>query len=471
MRILASFDSVIRKSVPDDLRVPNIGTTEVYWDQSVDFVTLACMDLRPGAAPGTPDKTRTGSRQFVPVLTRIRKTHTMAKRSIADVEVIGKKVLMRVDFNVPLDDQCNVTDDRRIVMALPSIRSVIDRGGRLILVSHLGRPEPGQDNSRDSLKPAAVILAGLLGRPVAFASDTVDADAAAKVAAMANGDILVLENLRFNKGEKKGDAGFAAKLASFADIYCNDAFGTCHRTDASMVAVPEAMAGKPRVVGFLVQKEIQYLADAISSPRRPFIAIVGGKKVSDKIKVIRNLLSVCDQVLIGGAMAYTFSLAQGGRVGSSFVEKDKVELAAELIKLGGSRLVLPVDTHCGDDFSSQCNKKIVPAGQIDDGFEGLDIGPETARQYAALVSKAGTIVWNGPMGVFEMPPFDNGTRVVAQAIADSSAISIIGGGDSAAAIQQLGFADRVSHVSTGGGASLSMLEGERFAAVDLLDEA
>lgn len=395
----------------------------------------------------------------------------MAKRSIADVNVTGQRVLMRVDFNVPLDDQCRVTDNRRIEMALPSIRSVIDRGGRLILMSHLGRPEPGQDNSSESLKPAADALAVLLGRPVAFASDTVDQDAASKVAAMKNGDVVVLENLRFNKGEKKGDAAFAGKLAAFADIYCNDAFGTCHRTDASMVAVPQAMTGKPKVVGFLVQKEIQYLADAIASPRRPFIAIVGGKKVSDKIKVIRNLLSICDQVLIGGAMAYTFSLAQGGRVGKSFVEKDSLPLASELIAIGGSKLVLPTDTHCGDDFNKDCNKKVVKSGQIDDNFEGLDIGPETAKHYAKLVSAAGTVVWNGPMGVFEMPPFDQGTRVVAQAIADSSAISIIGGGDSAAAIQQLGFADKVSHVSTGGGASLSMLEGEKFAAVELLDEA
>ncbi len=393
----------------------------------------------------------------------------MAKKSIADTEVAGRRVLMRVDFNVPLDDNCQVTDDRRVREALPSIKSVIDRGGRLILMSHLGRPEPGQDNSKESLKPAADVLASLLGKPVAFATDTVDADATAKVAAMKDGDVLVLENLRFNKGEKKGDPAFSAKLAAFADIYCNDAFGTCHRTDASMVAVPEAMTGKPRVVGFLVQKEIQYLSDAIQNPGRPFVAIVGGKKVSDKINVIKNLLKICDKVLIGGAMAYTFSLANGGKVGKSFIEKDKVELAKELIAAGGDKLVLPSDTHCGDDFSSSCNKLVVKAGEIPDNFEGLDIGPETAKTYAALVSQAKTVVWNGPMGVFELPPFDAGTRAVAQAIADSSATSIIGGGDSAAAVQQLGFADRVSHVSTGGGASLSMLEGERFAAVDLLD--
>ena len=395
----------------------------------------------------------------------------MAKKSIADVDVAGKKVLMRVDFNVPLDDNCNVTDDRRVRIALPSIQSVLERGGSVILMSHLGRPTPWEDNSKESLKPAADVLATLLGQPVAFATDTVDADASAKVAALQPGGVVVLENLRFTKGEKKGDTEFASKLAAFGDIYCNDAFGTCHRTDASMVAVPEAMAGKPRVVGFLVQKEIQYLSDAISNPGRPFVAIVGGKKVSDKINVIDNLLKICDKVLIGGAMAYTFSLANGGKVGKSFVENDKVDLAKQLIASGGDKLVLPVDTHCGDDFRSDCNKQVVKAGEIDDNFEGLDIGPETAKMYADLVSIAKTVVWNGPMGVFELPPFDEGTRAVAEAIANSSAISIIGGGDSAAAVQKLGFADKVSHVSTGGGASLEMLEGKKFAAVELLDEA
>ena len=395
----------------------------------------------------------------------------MAKKSIADVDVAGKTVLMRVDFNVPLDDQCNVTDDRRVRMAVPSIKSVIDRGGKLVLCSHLGQPKDGEDLAKYSLKPAAAVLASLLGKPVAFASDTVDADAVAKVGALKIGDVVLLENLRFNKGEKKGDAAFAGKLAAFADIYCNDAFGTCHRTDASMVAVPQAMAGKPRVVGFLVQKEVKYLSDAIANPQRPFIAILGGAKVSDKINVIKNLLTICDKVLIGGAMAYTFAVAKGGKVGKSRVELDRVELAKELMASGGAKLVLPVDTHCGDAFNGNCNKVVVKAGEIPDTFEGFDIGPETAKLYAAEVAKAGTVVWNGPMGVFEMSPFDAGTRAVAEAIANSSSTSIIGGGDSAAAIQQLGFADKVSHVSTGGGASLSMLEGEKFAAVELLDEA
>ncbi len=394
----------------------------------------------------------------------------MAKKSISDISVSGLRVLMRVDFNVPLDADCRVTDDRRIREALPSIRSVVDRGGRLVLCSHLGQPKDGEDLTKYSLRPAAAVLAQLLGQDVAFAADTVGPDAQTKVSALQNGGVVLLEDLRFNKGEKKGDPEFAGKLAGFADVYCNDAFGTCHRTDASMVAVPQAMAGKPRVVGFLVQKEIQYLSDAIAAPKRPFIAILGGAKVSDKIKVISNLLSICDKVLIGGAMAYTFALATGGKVGKSRVEPDRIELAKELLQRGGSKLVLPVDTHCGDAFRGDCNKIVVPAGQIPDTFEGFDIGPATAKQYAAEVAHAGTVVWNGPMGVFEMPPFDAGTRAVAESIAASRATSIIGGGDSAAAIQQLGFADKVTHVSTGGGASLAMLEGEKFAAVELLDE-
>jgi phosphoglycerate kinase len=394
----------------------------------------------------------------------------MAKKTIADVDVKGKKVLMRVDFNVPLDESCNITDDRRIQMALPSIRSVIDRGGSLILMSHLGRPKEGQDNAKFSLQPTAVRLGELLGKDVAFAGDTVGGDAQSKVAALGEGQVVVLENLRFNKGEKKGDAEFAGQLASISDVYCNDAFGTCHRTDASMVAVPEAMGDKPKVVGFLVEKEIRYLSEAIADPQRPFVAILGGAKVSDKIQVINNLLGICDKILIGGAMAYTFSLAQGGKVGGSLVEEDKVDLAKQLIDKGGGKLVLPVDDHCGDAFNADCSKRVFASGEVPDGWLGLDIGPETAKQYSDIVKTAKTVVWNGPMGVFEMPPFDEGTKAVARAIADSEATSIIGGGDSAAAIQQMGFADEVTHVSTGGGASLAMLEGQKFAAVNLLDD-
>jgi phosphoglycerate kinase len=395
----------------------------------------------------------------------------MAKKSISAVDCKGKVVLMRVDFNVPQDDSGAITDDRRIRMALPSIESVIHRGGKLVLMSHLGRPKGKGPEPEFTLKPAADRLAELLGKPVIFAGDTVGPEAEAAIKNMRDGDVVCLENVRFNPGEKTGDAEFAGKLAGWADIYCNDAFGTCHREEASMVAVPLAMGSKPKVVGFLVEKEIKYLSDTIANPARPFVAILGGAKVSDKINVINNLLGVCDKVIIGGAMAYTFSLAQGGSTGKSLVEKDKVELAKELIAKGGDKLVLPVDTHCGDDFNSQCNKQVVEAGKIPDGWEGLDIGPKSAEKFAAIVRSAKTVVWNGPMGVFEMPPFDQGTVAVAKAVADSDAVSIIGGGDSAAAVEQLGFADSVTHVSTGGGASLQMLEGEKFKAVEILDEA
>lgn len=408
----------------------------------------------------------------------------MAKKTIQDVDVTGKKVLMRVDFNVPLNDDLEVTDDRRIRMALPSINSVLERGGSLVLMSHLGRPK-GEPIPKYSLKPAAEKLAELLGKPVAFASDTVGDDAAAKVDALQPGEVVVLENVRYAPEEevkedeekstpeqRESKRIFGQKLASFGDVYCNDAFGTCHREHASMYTAPVEIGEKPKVVGFLVEKEIQYLSDAIANPERPFVAILGGAKVSDKIKVIENLLNVCDKVLIGGAMAYTFSLAKGGKVGKSLVEEDKVTLAKELMEKGGDKLVLPVDTHCGDAFKDpDCNKVVVKAGEIPDGFEGFDIGPETAKLYSEIVKSAKTIVWNGPMGVFEVPPFDAGTKTVAEAIAESDAVSIIGGGDSAAAIQQLGFADQVSHVSTGGGASLEMLEGKKFAAVEILDEA
>ena len=399
----------------------------------------------------------------------------MAKQSVADLNPTGKTVLVRVDFNVPQDSNGTITDDRRIRMAIPTIRSIVDRGGRAVLMSHLGRPK-GEANPKLSLAPVAKRLGELLGKPVALAADTGGKDSAEKVADLSVGDVLVLENVRFNPSEKKGDdANYVAGIANLADAYVNDAFGTCHRTEASMYAVPKAMkeSGKPVVVGFLVEKEIRYLSDAVGQPKRPFVAILGGKKVSDKIAVIKNLLTICDYVLIGGAMAYTFSLAQGGKTGDSLVESDKIELAKQLIQDGGEKLILPVDTQCADDFSSDANKKVVKAGEIPDGFEGLDIGPDTANKYAEIIRGAGTVVWNGPMGVFEMPPFDAGTKAVADAVASataSGAITIIGGGDSAAAVEQLGYAEKVSHVSTGGGASLEMLEGKEFKTVDILDE-
>ena len=394
----------------------------------------------------------------------------MPKKTIAESNVAGKRVLMRVDFNVPLQDG-KISDDRRIRMALPSITSVLDGGGSLVLISHLGRPKGIGPEPAFSLKPAADRLGELLKMEVQFATDTIGEDARSKALALEPGQVLVLENLRFSAAEKKGDPDFAQTLAGFGDLYCNDAFGTCHREHASMVAVPKAMhaAGKSAVCGFLVEKEIKYLTDVIENPERPFVAILGGAKVSDKITVIENLLKVCDKILIGGAMAYTFFLAQGKQVGDSLVEKDRVDMAKSLLERGGDKLMLPVDTHCGDAFSGNCNKQVVE-GDIPEGFEGLDIGPKSIELFCDAVKDAKTVVWNGPMGVFEMSPFDEGTKAVAQAIADSSATSIIGGGDSAAAIEQLGFADKVSHVSTGGGASLEMLEGKKFASVELLDE-
>jgi phosphoglycerate kinase len=401
----------------------------------------------------------------------------MPKQTVASLDPAGKAVLVRVDFNVPQDDAGAITDDRRIRMALPTIRAIIDRGGKAIVMSHLGRPAGKGFEAEFSLAPVASRLGELLGTPVQLAADTGGPDSAAKAMALPAGGVLVLENVRFNKGEKKGDdSAYVAGLAALADAYVNDAFGTCHRTEASMHAVPAAMKqqGKAAVSGFLVEKEIAYLADAIAAPKRPFVAILGGKKVSDKIAVIENLLSICDQVLIGGAMAYTFSLAEGGKTGKSLVEADKVELAKALLAKGAGKLILTSDTHCADDFSSAAAKRIVPAGEIPDGFEGLDIGPETARRYGEIIRSARTVVWNGPMGVFEMPPFDAGTKAVADAVADATArgaVTIIGGGDSAAAVEQLGYADRVSHVSTGGGASLEMLEGKAFATVAVLDDA
>jgi phosphoglycerate kinase len=287
---------------------------------------------------------------------------------------------------------------------------------------------------------------------------------------LAAGDVLLLENLRFDAGEKKGDEAYATALAALGDAYCNNAFGTCHREDASMVAVPRAMKadGKPAVCGFLVEKEIRYLSEAVDEPRRPFLAILGGAKVSDKIPVIEHLIDRCDTILIGGAMAYTFLLARGVAVGDSLVEPELVEQARNMLARGDG-IILPTDSHCSDEVSSDGNR-IMAEGGIPDGFRGLDIGPQTQSLFAAKINDAGTVVWNGPMGVFETPPFDAGTRAVAQAIADSNATSIIGGGDSAAAIRQMGFADRVTHVSTGGGASLKMLEGKKFTSVELLDD-
>ena len=398
---------------------------------------------------------------------------SLNKKSVDDINVKGKRVLVRCDFNVPLKDGV-ITDETRIVAALPTIQKLINDGGKVILCSHLGKVKNGP-NEGESLAPVAKRLSEKLGKEVNFVADyNVTGEAAtAAVAAMNEGDVVLLQNTRFRGAEEtKNGEKFSKELADLADVYVCDAFGSSHRAHASVAGVTKFITAKggENVVGYLMQKEIDFLGKAVENPVRPFVAILGGAKVSDKIMVIKNLLGICDKVLIGGAMAYTFSLAKGGKIGKSLVEPEKQELAKELMAEGGDKLVLPCDVHCGDAFSSDCNKTIVPSGQIPDDYEGLDIGPETAKKYAELLKTAKTVVWNGPMGVSEMPPFDKGTRAVAEAIANSDAVSIIGGGDSAAAIQKLGYADKVSHVSTGGGASLEMLEGKKFAAVELLDE-
>ncbi len=401
----------------------------------------------------------------------------MAKKTIQSVDVAGKRVLIRVDFNVPIEDGA-ITDDRRIEGAVPTIRSVVERGGRAVLCSHLGRPEGKGYEAEHSLKPAAERLSTLIGRPVAFPSnDCTDQAAAAAVAAMKDGDILLLENLRFHKGEKKGDPAFAAKLAAYADIYVNDAFGTAHRPDASMVAVPNAMQGKPRVAGFLLEKEIKFLSEAITNPREPFVVVLGGAKVSDKLGAIEHLLPKADAVLVGGAMAYTFLKALGKNVGKSRVEEDRLPDAKRALDLAAklkTDLILPKDHVCSTQFAESSGDIEVFDGSIKDGYMGLDIGPATQTQFAAVLGKARTIVWNGPMGVFEWRPFSIGTNQVAKAIAEATgrgALSIVGGGDSAAAVEKFGLSDKMTHVSTGGGASLEMLEGKKFESVELLDNA
>lgn len=394
----------------------------------------------------------------------------MAKKTVADVDVKGKKVLMRVDFNVPLEGS-RITDDRRIQQALPTIRNVIDRGGRLILMSHLGRPKGGPE-LKYSLKPAADRLKELLGKDVKFANDSIGPEVEKLAVGLKDGDVLLLENLRFHKEEEKNDPNFAKQLAKLGDVYVNDAFGTAHREHASTFGAAQALAGKPRVIGSLIRKELKFLGDSISNPKRPFVAILGGAKVSDKINVIEQLLTKADTLLIGGAMAYTFFLAQGKEVGKSLVERDKVELAKQLLAKAGGKIKLPVDTVVSDKMSDDAVTKIVE-GNIPADLEGFDIGPKTREIYKAEVAKAKTIVWNGPMGVFEKKPFAEGTRTIAQAVADATAkhgaISIIGGGDSAAAIEQMHLADKVSHVSTGGGASLEFLEKGHFTTLDILD--
>jgi len=401
----------------------------------------------------------------------------MPKKTIAQIPVDGQRVLMRVDFNVPIEDG-SISDDRRIREALPTLKSVLDRGGSLVLMSHLGRPEGNGYEAEFTLRPVADRLAELLGKPVQFPSqDGTDAAAEAAVGALKQGEVLLLENVRFAKGEKRGEPAYAAKLASYGQIYVNDAFGTAHREDGSMFAVPKAMTGKPRVAGLLLDKEIRYLGDTLKSPTKPFCVILGGAKVSDKIGLIENLLGKANSILIGGAMAYTFLAALGRKIGSSRVETDKLAEAKRLLDLAAQKkcdLHLPVDHICSTQFVEH-GGNIEPMGEvIKDGFMGLDIGPKTQIDFTKVIRNAKTIVWNGPMGVFEWKPFAIGTLMVANAIVEATsrgATSIVGGGDSAAAADQFKLADKFSHVSTGGGASLEMLSGKPFTTVELLDNA
>ena len=388
------------------------------------------------------------------------------KKSIRDISPKGKRILVRCDFNVPLDGSI-ITDDKRITEALPTVRYLMEQGGRVILCSHLGRPK-GQVNPKYSLAPVAARLSELLGCPVPLSSDIIGEEAHRLADSLEDGQVMLLENVRFDAREEKNDPEFAKELASLAELYVNDAFGTAHRAHASTAGVADYL---PAVCGFLIEKEIGFLGGALENPKRPFVAILGGAKVSDKSGVIRSLLEKVDSLVIGGGMAYTFVKAQGGAIGDSLCEEDKLDLARELLaeaEAKGVRLLLPVDTVIADAFSEEANTRTVTAGEIPDGWQGLDIGPETVKLYCDAVADAGTVIWNGPMGVFEFPAFAVGTKAVAEALSKTSAITIIGGGDSAAAVEQLGYADKMTHISTGGGASLEFMEGKELPGVACL---
>ncbi len=395
----------------------------------------------------------------------------MSKQSVRDIDVAGQKVLVRVDFNVPQTSDGQVADDRRIRGALPTLKAVLDRGGSLILVSHLGRPsgDPATD-APFRLDPVAARPGELIGQPVKKVGDTVGPEAEAACSALQPGGIVVLENVRFNKGEKKGDPAFAAKLAGLADCYVNDAFGTCHRDEASMVAVPEQFPADRRAIGFLVEKELQILDTLLRFPKHPYVAVMGGAKVSDKILVIENLLKKVDRLLIGGAMTYTFLAAQGVPIGSSRVEADKLDLARHVLEMAGEKIALPSDHLIADKPAAGAQTRVVGRAEIPDGWFGMDIGPTTAAEYAAIIKQAGTVVWNGPMGMFEVEAFAAGTRSVAEAMAASPAVTAVGGGESAEAVEKFGLAEKVSHVSTGGGAFLESLEGKAFNSLKVIPD-
>jgi phosphoglycerate kinase len=387
------------------------------------------------------------------------------KKTIEDIDVKNKRVLVRVDFNVPLKDGA-VADDTRIRAALPTIQYLLEKDAAVILCSHLGRPK-GEVKSEFSLKPVAEHLATLIEEPVSFAGDCIGPEAEAAAAKLKPGEVLVLENTRFHPGEEKNDPDMARQLAALADLFVNDAFGTAHRAHASTAGVTDYLPG---VAGFLMEKEIRYLGQAIADPARPFVAILGGAKISDKIGVIHNLLEKADLVLIGGGMANTFFKAQGFEVGDSLIEAEAVETAAQLLAGGGQRLRLPVDMVIADAFAEDAKHKTLPAGDVPAGWRILDIGPATVKAFTKALKSAGTVVWNGPMGVFEFPAFAKGTFGLAEAVANCGATTIIGGGDSVAAVQKSGLAEKITHISTGGGASLEMLEGKTLPGLAVLQD-
>jgi phosphoglycerate kinase len=389
----------------------------------------------------------------------------MNKKTIRDVNVNNKRVLVRVDFNVPLDDKGNVTDDTRIVASLPTIKHLMEQGGKVILCSHLGRPK-GKE-AKFSLKPASTRLQELLGKPVVFVPDCIGETVTQAVAAMKPGDVALLENVRFYPEEEKNDPEFAKKLAACAEVYVNDAFGSAHRAHASTEGVTKDL---PAYGGFLMEKELEYLGKALANPVRPFVAILGGAKVSDKIKVIENLLPKVDSLLIGGGMANTFLAAKGLNLGQSLVEADKLEVAKALMEKGGAKIVLPVDAVIADKFAADANSQVVDVNAVPSDWRMLDVGPKTIEAFEKILSGAKTVVWNGPLGVFEMPAFAKGTVEIAKRLASSGATTIIGGGDSAAAVEQAGVADKMTHISTGGGASLEFLEGRVLPGVAALQD-